>query len=152
MITTPVSCVVDARVGVKLVVTEAFSDKAHALFAHLARDPAARFFVPSLFDIECANILWKQVQRFGYPLVDAQSNLTVLTTLAMQRLSVTGLAADALTLAARHGISAYDACYVAAAQRLAIPLITADAKLVAKMIGTSHAVLGLGLLTIPSPP
>ena len=111
MITTPVSCVVDASVGVKLVITEAFSSEAHALFAHLVRDPAARFFVPDLFDIACANILWKQVQRFGYPLVDAQSNLAMLTNLAMQRLSVTGLADDALALAAGHGISAYDACY-----------------------------------------
>ena len=53
MITSPVACVVDASVGIKLVITEVLSNEAHALFAHLARDPAARFFVPDLFDIEC---------------------------------------------------------------------------------------------------
>jgi hypothetical protein len=45
MIATPVSCVVDASVGIKLVITEALSGQAHALFAHLASDPAARFFL-----------------------------------------------------------------------------------------------------------
>jgi predicted nucleic acid-binding protein len=72
MITMPVACVVDASVGIKLVIIEALSKQAHALFVHLARDPAARFYVPDLFDIECANVLWKQIQRSGYPLADAQ--------------------------------------------------------------------------------
>ena len=57
MISTPIACVVDASVAIKLVITEPLSNEAHALFAHLARDPAARFFVPDLFDVECANIL-----------------------------------------------------------------------------------------------
>ncbi len=152
MIATPVACVVDASVGVKLVVTEALSNEARALFAHLARDPLARFYVPDLFDIECANILWKQIQRAGYPVVDAQANLTTLTALAMQRLPVTLLAADALTLAANHGISAYDASYVALSQRVGAPLITADAKLVAKLAKTSYQVLDLATLLIPPPP
>jgi len=136
MITPPVACVVDASVGIKLVIVESLSGEAHALFAHLARDPAARFYVPDLFDLECANILWKQIQRFGYPLADAQVNLATLMALALQRLSVTTLVADALAIAAQHAISAYDACYVAASHRLGVPLITADSKLVAKMAGT----------------
>jgi predicted nucleic acid-binding protein len=152
MIGTPVACVVDASVGIKLVVTEALSAEAHALFAHLARDPGARFYVPDLFDIECANILWKQIQRAGYPVADAQLNLATLTALALQRLPVTGLATDALGIAARHGVTAYDACYVAASQRLGVPLITADSKLVARMAGSPHAVLALSGLTFPPPP
>lgn len=152
MIHTPVACVVDASVGIKLVITEALSNEAHALFAHLARDPAARFYVPDLFDIECANILWKQIQRSGYPLADAQLNLATLTALALQRLPVTSLATDALVIAANYGISAYDASYVAAARRLGVPLISADTKLVAKMAATPAVVLDLGSLTIPPPP
>ena len=152
MIQSPVACVVDASVGIKLVITEALSNEAHALFAHLARDPAAHFYVTDLFDIDCANILWKQVQRSGYPLADAQLNLTTLTALALQRLPVTSLAADALTLAANYGISAYDASYVAVSQRFGVPLITADAKLVAKMAVLPGVVLDLGSLVIPPPP
>ncbi len=87
MMATPVSCVVDASVGIKLVITESLSAEAHALFAHLAQDPAARFFVPELFYLECANILWKHTQRSGYPLADAQLNLSTLSALALQRLN-----------------------------------------------------------------
>jgi predicted nucleic acid-binding protein len=152
MITMPVACVVDASVGIQLVITEALSGEAHALFAHLARDPAARFYVPDLFDIECANVLWKQIQRSGYPLADAQLNLATLTALRLQRLPVTALATDALGVAARYAISAYDACYVTASHRLGVPLVTADSKLVAKMAGTPYTILNLHGLSIPAPP
>jgi predicted nucleic acid-binding protein len=152
MITTPVACVVDASVGIKLVITEPLSSEAHALFAHLAHDPAARFFVPDLFDIECANSLWKHIPPSGYPLVDARLNLATLTALALQRISVTTLATEALDLAITHQITAYDACYVAAAQRRGVPLITADSKLVNKMAGTTCQVLDLRGLSIPPLP
>jgi predicted nucleic acid-binding protein len=152
MIATPVSCVVDASVGIKLVIQEALSTEAHALFAHLAKDPAARFLVPDLFYVECANILWKHVQRSGYPLVDAQLSLSTLSALALQRFPLLALVADALSIAANHRISAYDACYVAAAHQAGVPLITADSKLVGRLLGSPYAVLDLGSLTIPPLP
>lgn len=152
MIATPIACVVDASVGIKLVITEALSNETHALFAHLARDPAARFFVPDLFDIECANILWKHVQHSGYPLIDARLNLATLGALALQRIAVSTLATEALDLAIAHKITAYDACYVATAQRLGLPLITADTKLVHKMAGSPCQVIDLDGLSIPLPP
>jgi hypothetical protein len=42
-------CVVDASVGIKLFLVEAGSEEAHRLFAELAADPPARFYVPDLF-------------------------------------------------------------------------------------------------------
>lgn len=152
MISTPVSCVVDASVAIKLVISEALSPQAHALFAHLAHDPAARFIVPELFYLECANILWKHVQRSGYPLADAQISLSTLSALALQRLPYPSLAADALSIAGNHGISVYDACYVATAHHAAVPTITADSKLVKRMAGTPYIVLDLSTLTIPPVP
>jgi predicted nucleic acid-binding protein len=152
MIAPPVACVVDASVGVKLVIAETLSAEAHLLFAHLARDPAARFAVPDLFDVECANILWKYTQRFGLPAADAQWNLATLLALNLQRVSVTTLVIDALKLATAHNLSAYDARSVATAQRLGVSLITADSRLVAKLSGTSYSVLDLATLTIPPPP
>lgn len=152
MMSTPVACVLDASVGIKLVITEALSLPAHALLAHLVHDPAARFYVPDLFDIECANILWKYVQRSAYPLADAQLSLATLQAPGFHRIPVTALAADALTIAAGFGVSAYDACYLAASQRLAVPLITADSRLVARMVGTSYTVYNLANVTIPAPP
>ena len=152
MISTPVTCVVDASVGIKLVITEVLSGEAYALFAHLAGDPSARFYVPDLFDIECANVLCKQIQRSGYPVADAHLNLATLTALGLQRLPVTSLVTDALAIAASHGISAHDACYIATSWRLGVPLITADSRLVARMASTSYAVLDLGTVIIPPPP
>jgi predicted nucleic acid-binding protein len=152
MIAVPVACVVDASVGIKMVVTEVLSAEAHALFAHLARDPAARFAVPELFDIECANILWKLVQRAALPPADAQQHLADLLALRLQRLSVTSLTADALRIATGHGITAYDACYVAASEHLGVPLVTADTRLVNRLAGTPFAVLDLAGLSIPPPP
>jgi predicted nucleic acid-binding protein len=152
MIALPVACVVDASVGIKLVVTETGSAEAHALFAYLARDPAARFHIPNLFEVECANILWKQILRFGYPLADAKLNLQTLLALGFQRVSVTALVAEALPIAATHGVTAYDACYVVLAHRLGISLVTADAHLAAKMAGSGYAIVELFGLTIPPAP
>ena len=152
MIQPPIACVVDASVGVKLVLAETLSNEAHALFMHLAKDPAARFFTPDLFDIECANVLWKQVRRFGCPLADAQLHLAILAALAVQRVPAPTLTADALTLAAMYGISAYDACYVAVAQRLGVPLITQTSSSAAAMAVIPSLVVDLRNLTIPPPP
>lgn len=152
MITVPVACVVDASVAVKLVVTEPHSSVAHDLFAHLGADPSARFHVPDLFYAECANILWKQVQHFGYPPADARLNLATLTALALQTVPLKNLAAEAFALGTRYSISAYDGCYLAAAQLLGVPLITADQKLVNKLAGSPHAVAWLGSLTVPPTP
>jgi predicted nucleic acid-binding protein len=65
-------CIIDASVGIKLFLVEPLSERAEALFNRLVDDPPARFFVPDLCYAECANILWKYVRRFGYPLQFAQ--------------------------------------------------------------------------------
>ena len=52
-------CVVDASAGIKLFLDEPLSERADTLFDHLSDDPPARFHVPDLFFVECANILWK---------------------------------------------------------------------------------------------
>ncbi len=126
--------------------------RAWPLFAHLGADPSARFHVPELFYAECANILWKQVRHFGYPAADARLNLATLTALDLRTVALKELAAEALALATQYEISAYDGCYVAAAQLLAVPVITADQKLVNKMAGSPHAVAWLGSLTVPPVP
>jgi predicted nucleic acid-binding protein len=87
MTVTVRDCVVDASVGIKLCIAEAFSDKAD-------------------------------------------------------------LADDALDLALAHGLSAYDACYVALARREAVPLVTADERLVRILkTGGGGSVVWLGDLT-----
>lgn len=125
----PSRCVVDASVGIKLFVDEPLSERARRLFEGLAADPPAELHVPDLFFIECANILWKYTRRFGRALEDSQADLADLGKLTLRVVSTADLMEDALTLAAETGLTAYDSCYAVLAQRLEIPLVTADAPL-----------------------
>ena len=118
--------VVDASVGIKLFVAEPLSDRADALFSKLGKEPPAELYVPDLFYIECANILLKYVRRFGRSVEDAQADLADLRLLALKPTTTEVLMEAALSLAAQRNLSAYDACYAVLAQRLEIPLITAD--------------------------
>jgi len=122
-------CVLDASVGIKLFVEEEFSDKVQRLFSKQAEDTQAEFHVPDLFYIECANILLKYTRRFDRPLEDSLADLKDLNELALTVTSTTELIEDALKLANEKKLTAYDACYAVLAQKLDLPLITADAPL-----------------------
>jgi len=122
--------VVDASVGIKLFVHEPDSDLAHALFEKLSEDPPAGLYVPDLFYIECANILLKYARHFGRSLEDSQADLADLSRLTLKSTPTLVLMEDALLLAAQKNLTAYDACYAVLAQRLEIPLVTADEPMV----------------------
>lgn len=140
----PFDCVVDASLGIKLFLVESLSDEAHALFAHLSDDPPARLYVPELFFIECANILWKYVRRFGYPAVEAVQDIGDLVRLPLQRVPMVALAEAALALAVQYGSTAYDSAYVALSRQLELPLVTADEALARRFEGTGLDVRLLG--------
>ena len=122
-------CVMDASVGIKLFIEEEFSDKVQRLFAKLTEDPRAEIHVPDLFYIECANILLKYTRRFDRPLEDSLADIKDLGKLALKTTSTLELIEDALQLASEKKLTAYDACYAVLAQKLGLPLITADAPL-----------------------
>ena len=143
-------CVVDASVGIKLFLMEDLSDQADHLFSQLTRDPPARLYVPDLFYVECANILWKYVRRFGYPAENARQDVADLRALALITVSTADLLEPALDLALTYDITAYDASYAALAQQLDLPLVTADAPLARKLAGSGVAVRALGELELPS--
>jgi len=121
--------VVDASVGIKLFVEEDFSEQAHALFSYLAADPPAELYIPDLFYIECTNILLKYTRRFGRSLNDAQADVVDIKLLSLKSTSTADLMEDALLLAAEKKLSAYDACYAVLAQKLEVPIVTADEQL-----------------------
>lgn len=120
-------CVLDASVGIKLFVEEEFSDKVQSLFDKLAEDSQTEIHVPDLFYIECANILLKYTRRFDRPLEDSLADIRDLSSLALKVTSTSELIEDALQLAQEKNLTAYDACYAVLAQKLGLPLITADA-------------------------
>jgi predicted nucleic acid-binding protein len=74
------------------------------LFDHLDDDPPSRFYVPDLFFIECANILWKYVHRFGYSSHAAQHDIAGLIKLPLRVISTAALVEDALTLPKNHDL------------------------------------------------
>jgi predicted nucleic acid-binding protein len=137
--------VVDASVGIKLFLDEPLSEEAHRLFAGLVADPPQRLYVPDLFYIECANILWKHVERAGLSAGAATAFMADLGSLALQGTPTAALAEDALEIALAHHITAYDAAYVALAARLDLPLVTADARLAAALPESVCTVQVLGV-------
>jgi predicted nucleic acid-binding protein len=137
-------CVVDASVGIKLFLVESLTDRADFLFASLTGTPPARLYVPDLFYIECTNILWKYVRHFGYSQEAAQQDVADLVRLPLQSASTAALVEAALALALEQGATAYDAAYVALAQKLSLPLVTADEALVRRLEGTGLDVRWLG--------
>lgn len=131
----PLRCVVDASVGIKLFVNETMSESAQRLFTHLSSQSSI-FYAPDLFFIECTNVLWKYVRRGGLPAEEAQIAVNRLCRLALRKVSTAALAPAALTVANSYGLTAYDAAYVALAQRVNAPLITADEVLIRKLAGS----------------
>lgn len=140
----PFRAVVDASVAVKLFVPEVLSTEAQTVFTRFAQENGAELIVPDLFFIECANVFWKWVQRSAYPAKAAQEHLRDLTGLGLTAVPTQVLAEDALGIALKHRVTAYDACYIAAASQLRLPLITADEKLVAQVAKGSYEVQWLG--------
>jgi len=145
-------CVVDASVGIKLCIAEPLSTQADALFALAAVSPPVELHVSDLFYVECANILWKHVQRSGHPRDKAERDILQLRTLRLHSTATADLAANALQIALAHAISAYDACYVSLAHRLGLPFVTADDALVRKLAGAPYTVQRLADLSLPPTP
>lgn len=82
---------------------------------------------PHLADSEVAHALRSQVLRGTIATSAAERALEVWAHLGLQRVGVTGLLDRIWQL--RDNLSAYDASYVAVAEALEVPLVTADARL-----------------------
>lgn len=129
----PETFVVDASVGVKLFLEESGSDEAERLFAVLGRDPPHVIAVPDLFFIECANVFRSRVHRRLMIRNQAREAFAILRTFPLQTVSSSEIAPAALDVALAHGLSVYDGTYAALAERLGVPLVTADERLARKL-------------------
>jgi predicted nucleic acid-binding protein len=117
---TVTAAVCDASVLFKLVVAEADSDKAEALVN------STRVFVPEFVFLEVGNALWVRVSRGDMSSDEAASLLARLFGLGFEVRSIGDLARRALILGTMAGHPIYDCAYLALAEALGIPLVTAD--------------------------
>ena len=137
--------VVDASVGIKTRVAEPHSDRAVAVLRTITR--GTEIWVPDLFFVECANVLWKYVRRAGYPLETAQADIFHLVNLPLTAIPTDEFVTEALKLALAHDITVYDACYLALALRESAELVTADEKLIHKLAPYDYPIHFLAHLT-----
>jgi predicted nucleic acid-binding protein len=123
--------VLDASVLIKWVVSETLSSHAIALIQR------ARIVAPDLILAECANILWKKVQRRE---IDAQEALVaarILEQADIEFVSLRSLTESATRIALDINHAAYDCAYLALALHKKCPFVTADQRLVAKLRRTN---------------
>jgi predicted nucleic acid-binding protein len=131
------SLVIDASVGVRLFSNEEGAEDVARFFDCAAACADLRLCVPDLFFIECANVFLKQARRGYYSASAAKKNQTALHALAFKPYPVEPFSSDALDLAARYGLSAYDALYACLAHYLKTTLVTCDGRLIRALADSS---------------
>lgn len=137
--------VVDASVVVEYLVELAFCRQATRLFAGLlAPHSELELWAPDLIYPESVSALRKLVERKAVSPRAGAAAVERLVRLPVVATGTAGLMAEAWRL--RGAISPYDACYVALAARLQVPLVTADARLVRALARRPPAVIFLGEL------
>ncbi len=132
------ACVVDASMAAAWFLPDERNDAADRLMANLTVDHG---HVPSLFWFETRN-LFLMAERRGR-LKPGEAVLS-MAQLRLFPLSDEGSGNDrlVLALAERHGLSGYDASYLALAAAEKLPLATFDKKLVAAARAENVPVLG----------
>jgi len=120
--------VVDASAVIPLVAGEPCSERAEEWFTAAAVYTGNSATV-DLYDAECTNALWKRQRWAKWSLGDCELALESALSLPFQRVPFRDVAVDALRLAAKLGLTGYDAGYVALARASLMPLVTADRRL-----------------------
>jgi predicted nucleic acid-binding protein len=140
----PPACVLDANVVIRLFVPGAYMPEIQQYFVELT--DAGEVHAPDLLPVECANVLWKYVRAGEYDVAQVQRDLIDLLALTIRWVPTGELLIYALEIACAYGASTYDACYVALAEQLKLPLVTADKKLAAKLVNAPCVILTLDSL------
>jgi predicted nucleic acid-binding protein len=129
--------VIDASMAAAWLLQEEFSDAAEGVMATIN----APCPVPSLFFFEIRNILAMSERRGR---IAAGAALVNMERVRRLPLDDAGIGGDSyvLLLSANHGLSAYDAVYLALALNRSAPLATLDRKLAAAARKEGVTVLG----------
>jgi predicted nucleic acid-binding protein len=121
---TGAALVVDASVAVKWVVAE--NDAEAAL---LLLDDSRSLCAPAHWLAEASNALWTACRRGELTKHQAHERVVALVEAPVATVPLGQLAAAAMTIGLRLGITLYDALYLAVAEQQDATLVTADRRL-----------------------
>jgi predicted nucleic acid-binding protein len=125
------AAVLDASVALKWLVTEAHSAEATRLL-----ECGTEFFAPAHWRAEAATALWARAAVRGeMSEADAVARIAWLARLGVTETSLEALLDAAAALAFELHATPYDMLYLALAERLRVPMVTADRKLIDKVAG-----------------
>jgi predicted nucleic acid-binding protein len=135
--------VVDASVAVKWVVDEPGTGQALKLRGHALA-------APDLLVAECANILWRKVRLGELSGPEASLAISLLVRADIELVPMRSMARRAVDLSVALDHPAYDCMYLALAEAIERPFVTADARLLrraaaAATLGRSIDVIDLAL-------
>lgn len=132
--------VLDASVALAWCFEDETTPIADALLERLAEDPA---ITPSLWELEVVNVLLIAERRGRITESQAARFLALLTQLPIHMDPAGADMGTVLSVGRHHELTAYDAAYLALAEREGIPLATLDAKLRAAARAAGVSVLGI---------
>jgi predicted nucleic acid-binding protein len=136
--------IVDASVLAEWALAEPRADTARALYDDCT-ERAERIIAPPLLPFELANIVRQRMVRTGLSLPAARGLLGELLAFPVSLVQIPGLYDRALSLPEAHGPpAAYDAHYLAPAERYACTLWTDDQRLLRLVGGTLPFVSPIG--------
>jgi predicted nucleic acid-binding protein len=122
------ACVIDASVAIKWVITEDGTEAANRL-----RADGTAFHAPGLLVPEIGNILWKKGVRQEVTQAEAELACKILHFAQIEIHDMQRHSSVALTMALALEHPVYDTTYLALAQALGMPMVTADRRLVNKL-------------------
>lgn len=125
--------VVDASVAVKWLVKEEDVESALRLL-----QGASEIRAPKLILGEVANAVWKKVRRKEISADTGVEALEFLAGYIAILFDTDDLLGAALRMACALDHPIYDCLYVESARRLDLPLVTADARLIRKLAGSTY--------------
>lgn len=128
--------VVDASIAIKLVVEEAGTAEA------LSLRKQAKLIAPELLVAECANILWKKVRRDELSKDEAILAARLLQGADIELLPTRSLLEAATSIAIDLDHPAYDCVYIALAAANDCRFVTADERLLRKLVQGGASAFG----------
>lgn len=120
--------VIDPSALLQAYIQDKYTDNILALVTGLTADNAPELHFCEMGLIESTNVLWKHVKRETVSLASAKKSLDNLLALPLLIHPTASHLPDALVIAHEHNLAVYDSLYVALAQALDCPLLTADGR------------------------